>query len=164
MIYQVLIVDDEEIVCRGLAQFVKWQEHGFEVAGIANNADDALSMIEKLHVDVAVMDIRMPGKTGLELLKILQAQYPEIKSIILSGFADFSYAQEALRCGACDYLTKPVDLQEMERLLDRLRAEFEQQQQEAQIKTNRLEALLLSAARGYSDLSAAKYDLPAFHS
>ena len=164
MIYQVLIVDDEEIVCRGLAQFVKWQEHGFEVAGIANNVDDALSMVEKLHIDVAVMDIRMPGKTGLDLLKILQTQYPEIKSVILSGFADFSYAQEALRYGASDYLIKPVDLHEMERLLDRLRAEFDQQQQEAQIRTNRLEALLLSAARGYSDLSAAKYDLPAFNS
>lgn len=47
MIYQALIVDDEEIVCRGLSQFIKWQEHGFEVSGTANNADDALSIIEK---------------------------------------------------------------------------------------------------------------------
>lgn len=164
MIYQVLIVDDEEIVCRGLAQFVKWQQHGFEVAGIANSVDDALSMMEKVHVDVAVMDIRMPGKTGLDLLKILQSQYPETRSVILSGFSDFSYAQEALRCGAVDYLTKPVDLQEMEQLLDRLRTEFEQQQQDAQIRTNRLEALLLSAARGYSDLNSQKYDLPVLHS
>lgn len=164
MIYQVLIVDDEEIVCRGLAQFVKWQQHGFEVAGIANSADDALSMMEKIHVDVAVMDIRMPGKTGLDLLKILQSRYPETRSVILSGFSDFSYAQEALRCGAVDYLTKPVDLQEMEQLLDRLRTEFEQQQQDAQIRTNRLEALLLSAARGYSDLTSRKYDLPVLHS
>lgn len=164
MIYQVLIVDDEEIVCRGLAQFVKWQQHGFEVAAIANNADDALSMIEKVHIDVAVMDIRMPGKTGLDLLKILHSRYPEIKAVILSGFSDFSYAQEALRYGASDYLTKPVNLQEMEQLLNRLRAQFEQQQQEAYIRTNRLEALLLSAAKGHADLSAAKYDLPDLNS
>lgn len=164
MIYQALIVDDEKIVCRGLSQFIKWQEHGFEVSGTANSADDALSIIEKMHIDVVITDIRMPQKTGLDLIKILQREYPEIKSVILSGFADFSYAQEALRCGASDFLTKPVNLQEMERLLDRLREEFEEQQQQAQIRTNRLEALLLSAARGYSDLTAAKYDLPAFNS
>ena len=71
MNYQVLIVDDEEIVCRGLSRFVKWEEHGFSVAGIAHSADDALTLIEKLPIDVVFMDIRMPGKSGLDLLKIL---------------------------------------------------------------------------------------------
>ena len=114
MKYQVLIVDDEEIVCRGLSQFVKWSEHGFEVAGIAHSADDALMLVEKLSIHVVFMDIRMPGKSGLELLKILRLEAPAVKCIILSGFADFSYAQEAMRYGALDYLTKPVNLGEVE--------------------------------------------------
>ena len=52
MIYQVLIVDDEEIVCRGMAQFVKWKEHGFEVAAIATSVDEALLILRKMHIDV----------------------------------------------------------------------------------------------------------------
>lgn len=110
MIYQVLIVDDEEIVCRGLAQFVKWKKYGFEVAATASSVDEALSVMKKSHIDVAFMDIRMPGKTGLELLRIIRQEYPDVKSVILSGYSDFSYAQEAIRNGAVDYLTKPVVL------------------------------------------------------
>ena len=114
MNYQVLIVDDEEIVCRGLSQFVKWEEHGFEVAGIAHSADDALTLAEKLPIDLVFTDIRMPGRSGLDLLKALRLEAPSIKCVILSGFADFSYAQEALRYDAADYLTKPVNLREVE--------------------------------------------------
>lgn len=160
MSYQVLIVDDEEIVCRGLSQFVKWAEHGFEVAGTAHSADDALTLAEKLPVDVVFMDIRMPGKNGLELLKILRQEMPAVKCVILSGFSDFSYAQEALRYGASDYLTKPVNLREVETLLDRLCMEFEEEQKEMQIHTHRMEALLLSAAKGYADTDVSQYNFP----
>lgn len=160
MSYQVLIVDDEEIVCRGLSQFVKWAEHGFEVAGTAHSADDALTLAENLPVDVVFMDIRMPGKSGLELLKILHLEAPAVKCVILSGFADFSYAQEAIRYGAADYLTKPVNLGEVEILLDRLRAELDKQKEESQIDSHRLKALLLSAAKGYADTADRKYHFP----
>ncbi len=102
--YHVLIVDDEEIVCRGLAQFVKWQDYGFAVAATAYSADEALSVLERTTIDVVFMDIRMPGKSGLELLQIIRQTYPHTKSVILSGYADFSYAQEAT---SADY---PSDL------------------------------------------------------
>lgn len=160
MSYQVLIVDDEEIVCRGLAQFVKWQNYGFAVAGTAYNADEALALLERTPVDVVFMDIRMPGKSGLELLQIIQKQYPHIKSVILSGYADFSYAQEAIRCGAVDYLTKPVVLKDIEALLERLRTEFRNCQRADPIRSNRVEALLLSAAKGYLPANSIKCDLP----
>ncbi len=160
MSYQVLIVDDEEIVCRGLAQFVKWQNYGFTVAGTAYSADEALAVLARTPIDVVFMDIRMPGKSGLELLQIIQKQYPQIKSVILSGYSDFSYAQEAIRCGAVDYLTKPVVLKDIEALLDRLRTEFASRQKAAQIRTNRVEALLLSAVKGYVHADSVKYDLP----
>ena len=81
MLYQTLIVDDEEIVCRGLARFVNWEEQGFEVAGTACSVDAALAVMQQAHIDVAFMDIRMPGRTGLDLLKILQKEYPEVKSL-----------------------------------------------------------------------------------
>ena len=71
MKYQVLIVDDEEIVCRGLTLFIKWQKYGFEVAGTAYNVEDALSVLAKKHIDVIFTDIRMPGKSGIEFLQRL---------------------------------------------------------------------------------------------
>lgn len=160
MIYQALIVDDEEIVCRGLAQFIKWEEHGFEVAGIAYNADDALALLKTIHVDALFIDIRMPGKTGLEMLPIIREEYPDIKTVILSSYSDFSYAREALRYQVFDYLTKPVNLKEMEGLLDRLCDVFEGQQKQSELYANRTKALLLSAARGYQEMLPDKFDLP----
>ncbi len=160
MLYQTLIVDDEEIVCRGLAQFVDWKEQGFEVAGTVCSVDAALTVMQQAHIDVVFMDIRMPGRTGLDLLKILQKEYPEVKSVILSGHSEFSYAQEAIRRGAVDYLTKPVSLSQITSLLARLYEEFEQQKHAIHIHANRMQALLLSAAKGYSQIDTEKYMLP----
>lgn len=160
MAYKVLIVDDEEIVCRGLAKFVKWQDYGFSVEGIAYSVDDALALMEKTRMDVVFMDIRMPGKTGLDLLQIIQKLYPDVKSVILSGFSEFSYAREAIRYGAVDYLNKPVNLKEVEELLERLRREFQEEKRDQEVRKNRIEGLLLSAVKGYSKLEQEKYQLP----
>ena len=83
--YQVLIVDDEEIVCRGMAQFVKWEKCGFEVAGIAASVDEALRMLKKMSIDVVFTDIRMPEKSGIDLLKEVQELYPDVKTVVLSN-------------------------------------------------------------------------------
>ena len=159
-VYQVLIVNDEEIVCRGLARFVKWEKYGFQVAGTAASGEEALSILGKKPIDLIFMDIRMPQMTGLELLKLVKEQYPQTKCVILSGYSDFSYAQEAIRNGASDYLTKPVVLKDIETLLERLSSEFTHQQKESLIHTNRMEALLLSAVKGYSHIDPHRYDLP----
>lgn len=161
MIYQVLIVDDEELVCRGLTEFIHWKELGFAVAGTANNVEDALTLLKALPVKVILLDIRMPEKSGLTLLPVLKESYPDIKTIILSGYSDFSYAQEALRYSVRDYLTKPVNLVEMETLLTRLHEELDQQNQELQVHESRMQALLLSAAKGYSKMDSQSFQFPA---
>lgn len=115
---------------------------------------------QKKHIDVIFTDIRMPGKSGIEFLQILQRDYPEVRSVILSGYADFTYAQDAIRYGAMEYLTKPVVLKDVEALLERLFQEFSKHKQEEQIHQERLEALLISAAHGHSELNDEKYDLP----
>lgn len=126
--YQVLIVDDEEIVCRGMAQFVKWEKCGFEVAGIAASVDEALRMFKKMSIDVVFTDIRMPEKSGIDLLKEVQELYPDVKTVVLSGYSDFDYAKDAIRYGAVEYLTKPVNLGEVEELLGRLSENLERHQ------------------------------------
>lgn len=160
MIYQVLIVDDEEIVCRGLKEFVKWADHGFEVAGIAYSVDEALSILEKNYIDVVFTDITMPGKSGLDLLKALSQANKDLKTVIFSGYSDFQFAQEALRYGAVDYLTKPVNLKELENLLDKLHREIDQQARNAEIQKKRTEILLLSMARGHVPYSRELYQIP----
>ena len=155
-----MIVDDEEIVLPGLARFVKWEKYGFQVAGTAASGEEALSILGKKPIDLIFMDIRMPQMTGLELLKLVKEQYSQTKCVILSGYSDFSYAQEAIRNGASDYLTKPVVLKDIETLLERLSSEFTHQQKESLIHTNRMEALLLSAVKGYSHIDPHRYDLP----
>ena len=158
--YEVLIVDDEEIVCRGMAQFVKWEKCGFEVAGIAASVDEALRMLEKMSIDVVFTDIRMPEKSGIDLLKEVQENYPDIQTVVLSGYSDFDYAKDAIRYGAMEYLTKPVNLGEVEELLERLAKNLERRHKEARIHTYHMEGLLLSIARGYADAEIEKYNLP----
>lgn len=158
--YQILIVDDEEIVCRGMAQFVKWDKCGFEVAGIASGVDEAMRMLEKMPIDVIFTDIRMPGKSGIDLLKNVQEQYPDIQTVVLSGYSDFDYAKDAIRYGAIEYLTKPVNLGEVEELLERIADKLEKKNREVKIHTGHMEGLLLSIARGYTKADPEKYDLP----
>ncbi len=148
MAYKVLIVDDEEIVCRGMAQFVKWQEHDFEVVGTAYNVDDAMVLLNQLTIDVVFMDIRMPGKTGLDLLQMIQKRFPNIKSIILSGFSEFSYAREAMRYGAVDYLNKPVNLKEIEELLKRLKVMFMEEKKEQEDSCKPRGSLIVVGGKG----------------
>ena len=158
--YQVLIVDDEEIVCRGMAQFVKWEESGFEVAGIATRVDEAIRMLEKMPIDVIFTDIRMPEKSGIDLLKYVQEQYPEIQTVVLSGYSNFDYAKDAIRYGATEYLTKPVNLGEVEELLGRIACKLNKRSQEKQIHSGHMEGLLLSVARGYTKADPELLQLP----
>ena len=107
--YKVLIVDDEEFIRNGLRCIMDWEEEGFEVCGDAANGEVALQMIHQLHPDLVLMDIRMPKITGLEVVKHCYEQEIPCKFIIISGFSDFKYAQEAIRYGVENYLTKPID-------------------------------------------------------
>lgn len=149
MIYQVLIVDDEEIVCRGLKEFVNWKENGFEVADIAYSVKEALSILDKKYINVIFTDIKMPEQSGLDLLEIISNKYPDIKSVILSGHSDFAFAKKAIQYGASDYLTKPVNLKEVEELLKRIHCEITKDTKNAAIQKKRTESLLLSMAKGY---------------
>ena len=125
--YRVLLVDDEEMVTQGLSRFVPWEECGYEVAGTATGVDKALAFLEKEPVDLVITDITMPVKSGLDLIQILNEQYPKIKTVILSGYSDFSYAQQAIRLGALDYLTKPINFSAIRTLLERVHLKLDEE-------------------------------------
>lgn len=102
---KVLIVDDHAIVRKGLRQVVS-ESPGIEVAGEAAGGQEALDLARKLDLDVAIVDVTMPGRGGLEILKDLKNENPSLKVMILSMHSEEQYAIRSLRDGASAYLTK----------------------------------------------------------
>jgi two-component system, response regulator YesN len=123
--YKVLIVDDEQIIRRGLENVIDWDEVGFEVAGTAANGLTALQIIERSDIDVVIVDIKMPQFDGLELSRHLFEHFPRIRIVILSGYADFRYAQETIDYRVYAYLLKPSRTKDIRELFLRLRDELD---------------------------------------
>lgn len=106
--YRVMIVDDEPIVRSAVAGQIPWEAHGIEITTAAN-AMEALELLKEQPVNLMFVDIRMPVMDGIALLKRVRENWSGIDFIILSGYAEFEYAQQAMRLGAKDYLLKPLD-------------------------------------------------------
>ena len=102
---RVLIVDDHAIVRHGLVQIVKG-EADMTVVGEAENGDEALDLISRLTADVIVLDITMPGKNGLDILKEIKRLQPSVSVIMLSMHPKDQYAVRVLKAGASGYITK----------------------------------------------------------
>jgi two-component system response regulator YesN len=115
--YKVLIADDEEYVVKSLVKGTAWDENGFEVLASANDGVDAYNEILRLRPDVVFTDIRMPGMNGLELIKAVGESLKGVLFIIISGYAEFAYAQKAMNYGAIGYCLKPFDKDEIRNVL-----------------------------------------------
>lgn len=107
----VLVVDDDIIVQETLRRFL--EEKGYEVHTAANG-EEALDALERLAPDVMLLDIRMPGMDGLEVLQRVQDGDIDVGVIMISGQADEETARRTLEQGAADYITKPFDLDYLE--------------------------------------------------
>lgn len=121
--YKVLLVDDEIFVRKGLMELMDWNSLQYEICGEAENGLQASVMIEQLKPDLVIADIRMPVLDGLGLIKeVKENGKHQPLFIIISGYHDFSYAQQALRYHVSDYILKPVDEAELEATLRRVAA------------------------------------------
>ena len=118
--YSVYIADDEMWVIVGLKKRIEKTGLPFQVVGEANNGVMALEEIEKKKPDILFTDIRMPGYNGLELLELLRKKELDTKVVLISGYAEFEYAQSAIRNGAYDYLLKPIDQDKLQTVLERI--------------------------------------------
>lgn len=126
--YKVVLVDDEIWSLEGIKKLVEWEKLGFTVAAQATDAEEALELIDSIRPDVVITDIRMPEISGLELLHRCRTQGIQSEIVIISGFAEFEYAQEALRHGAYDYQLKPIDPGDAVALLQKLKHHLDGQQ------------------------------------
>jgi two-component system response regulator YesN len=145
----VLIVDDEPIVCKGLKETVPWDEWGVRVVGEAHDGEEALKLIACRDVDLVLSDIRMPGMNGLELSREVCERYPGKRIVMLSGYDDFEYARQALRLGVKDYLLKPVDIGELMFVIRNIRRELaEEREKKWREAAHRLLSALAVGERG----------------
>lgn len=115
--FRVLIADDENSVVQSLIYSVQWEELELVVAGIASDGTTALKMAQKEKIDIAILDIRMPGINGLELCERLKQMNERIQLIIASGYAEFAYAEKAIQYGVLGYCLKPLDYMQVTRFL-----------------------------------------------
>ena len=110
----ILIVDDEPIVRESIRDWLK--DAGYQVA-MAETGEKALEMIKEQDFSVIVLDIRLPGQTGITVLKQVKALRPEIKSIIITAYPSTELLNEAKKLGAIDYLVKPIAPDDLDRLI-----------------------------------------------
>ncbi|NOV02626.1 response regulator [Paenibacillus planticolens] len=136
----ILIVDDETVIREGIQRTLqtRFPEHGVHLAA---NAEQAIALLRSQRIQIVLTDILMPGMTGLELMNLSRSRHPHVKWVVISAYSEFSYAQEAVRLGAKDYLLKPIGkevLSEMIRKLgDEIAHETELIEEAELLKANR---------------------------
>lgn len=106
MVYRVMLADDEPIMRKALLTLANWQDMECEVVYTAADGEEAIANLEKAVPDILITDVRMPGKSGIDLARYIWEKELPVKVIILTGYADFSYAQAALKYNVVDYVIK----------------------------------------------------------
>lgn len=120
--FKVIIADDEKLIVNNLAHRIEQSNEAFSVVAKAGTGTQALALSRELLPDVVFSDIKMPEMDGIGLITALRDLNPSILCVIVSGYNDFEFMQAAIRNSAADYLLKPVNPDELKRLLARLEA------------------------------------------
>ncbi|MGD6958248.1 response regulator transcription factor [Rossellomorea aquimaris] len=145
--WKVLIADDEYIIREGIRSSFNWEEFGMEVIGEAEDGEEAVELALKHQIDILLIDLNMPIMNGLAAMKHLREERPHCKMVVISGYDEFHYAQEAIRLQVEDYLLKPVNPEKLKKILIELKQQLDVEvqqksflkQAENQIKKNHLQ-------------------------
>lgn len=164
----VLIVDDESFVRRSLSEMLGNANHNFSIIGSAENGLEAVQLLKEHTVDLVISDIRMPGMDGLELARHIHECYPDIETVLLTGYQDFTYASQAIRYGVKEYLVKPNSVEHILEVAtgvyERLELKKQQRQlaqlREKNLREKRLSDLLYGIPLPYFEEQL----IPPFHS
>lgn len=119
---KVLIVDDDYIIIKGLEKLIDWDKLNMEIFAVANDGQEALSILEKTPVDIVITDVNMPQLSGIDFVKKAREVQMDFQLIIISGYQNFDYAKSGMDLGAVNYLLKPIDKVELERTLEEVAA------------------------------------------
>ena len=147
--FKVIVADDEKLIANNIARRIEEGSGAFRVIARAGSGTEALSQVRELLPDVVFSDIKMPEMDGIELISRLRKDYPSILCVIISGYSDFEYMQEAIRNSAADYLLKPVNPEELRTLLRRLEATLLAREQQVVSRRESDVASLVESVRLY---------------
>lgn len=150
--FKVFLVEDEIVVREGIRNNIQWEQYGFSYAGDAPDGELALPLIRQIQPDLLITDIKMPFMDGLALSELVRKELPRTKIVIISGYDDFTYAQQAIRMGVEQYLLKPVIKEKMVELLVSL-----QNKMEAEQKQREYLAMFQREAREYEAFSRRRF-------
>ena len=131
--YKVFLVEDEIVIREGIKNNVRWEEEGFKIVGDESDGELAYPMIIREQPDILITDIKMPFMDGLELSKLIKKEMPQLKIIIISGYSEFGYAQQAIDIGVNEYLLKPVTSTKLVAAVKNAAAAIEKERKEKQL-------------------------------
>lgn len=120
--FKVILVDDEQIILKGLQSFISWEDYGCEVMGCAQDGVTGSKLVQKVCPDILFTDIRMPNMDGLTMIASLKSEFPQMQICILTAYRDFEYAQQAIRLGVARYLLKPSKMNELSEAIEHMLA------------------------------------------
>ena len=124
--YKVFLVDDERFAIEGLISMLDWARFEGELVGTASSGEEALSLLEHIHPDVIISDIKMEGMNGIRLAQLVHDKLPDLPFILLTAHGEFEYARQALKYGVIDYILKPITREKLEQLNQLLTQKAEQ--------------------------------------
>ncbi len=131
--YKIFLVEDEIVIREGIKNKVHWEEEGFKIIGDQSDGELAYPLIIREQPDILITDIKMPFMDGLELSKLLKKDMPQLKIIIISGYSEFGYAQQAIDIGVTEYLLKPVTSNKLMAAVKNAAVAIEKDREEKQI-------------------------------
>lgn len=138
--YRAVVVDDEQWSLLGISRSFRWKEYGFTLIASLLSPAAALELIVQEKPDAVFTDVRMPGMSGLELMAQVREAGLDTEFVVISGYSEFDYARQAISHRVFDYCLKPVDQQQADDLLERLRQRLDEKSRaEARVVMNRNE-------------------------
>ena len=143
--YKVMVVDDEAASLKHLYNVVMTKCVNFTVVDTAGNGKAALEKIQKAQPDVLFTDVMMPLMDGIELVSEVKKKYPDVLSVVVSGYNDFAYVKGAIRSGVCEYILKPVRPSDVMKLMENLRERLDERYYERRM------SFLKKISRGLDD-------------
>ncbi|MPM80854.1 putative response regulatory protein [bioreactor metagenome] len=117
--YKILVVEDEDIIRKGLIYMVDWLKVNCVIAGEASDGKEGIEKIKEIKPDIVITDIKMPYKDGIKMLEETIFEH-EYETIIISGYSEFEYAKKAIKLNVTEYLLKPIDFEYLYETIEKL--------------------------------------------